>query len=57
MIAGRTIGAWMAAFTQPGGFTPDERSVLTTVARMLAQALSRAGVQEEQQELALGLQR
>ncbi|WP_030987978.1 ATP-binding SpoIIE family protein phosphatase [Streptomyces sp. NRRL S-1813] len=55
--AGRTIGAWMAAFTQPVAFTPDERSVLTTVARMLAQALARAGVQEEQQELALGLQR
>ncbi|MEW1749209.1 SpoIIE family protein phosphatase [Streptomyces angustmyceticus] len=55
--AGRTIGAWMAAFAQPVGFTPDERSVLTTVARMLAQALARAGVQEEQQELALGLQR
>ncbi|MEU5545041.1 SpoIIE family protein phosphatase [Streptomyces sioyaensis] len=55
--AGRTIGAWMAAFTQPVAFTPDERSVLTTVARMLAQALARAGMQEEQQELALGLQR
>lgn len=55
--AGRTIGAWMAGFAQPVTFTPDERSVLTTVARMLAQALARAGVQEEQQELALGLQR
>ncbi|MGW7572658.1 ATP-binding SpoIIE family protein phosphatase [Streptomyces sp. NPDC054765] len=55
--AGRTIGAWMAAFAQPVAFTPDERSVLTTVARMLAQALARAGVQEEQQELALALQR
>ncbi|MEV7465996.1 SpoIIE family protein phosphatase [Streptomyces kronopolitis] len=55
--AGRTIGAWMAAFLQPVAFTPDERSVLTTVARMLAQALARAGMQEEQQELALGLQR
>ncbi|MEU5210816.1 SpoIIE family protein phosphatase [Streptomyces sp. NPDC020742] len=55
--AGRTIGAWMAGFAQPVAFTPDERAVLTTVARMLAQALARAGVQEEQQELALGLQR
>ncbi|MGP8300603.1 ATP-binding SpoIIE family protein phosphatase [Streptomyces inhibens] len=55
--AGRTIGAWMAGFAQPVAFTPDERSVLTTVARMLAQALARAGMQEEQQELALGLQR
>lgn len=55
--AGRTIGAWMAAFRQPVAFTPDERSVLTTVARMLAQALARAGAQESQQELAVGLQR
>ncbi|MGX1755490.1 ATP-binding SpoIIE family protein phosphatase [Streptomyces lydicus] len=55
--AGRTIGAWMAAFAQPVAFTPDERAVLTTVARMLAQALARAGMQEEQQELALALQR
>ncbi|WP_438487147.1 ATP-binding SpoIIE family protein phosphatase [Streptomyces sp. S186] len=55
--AGRTIGAWMAGFAEPVAFTPDERSVLTTVARMLAQALARAGVQESQHELAVGLQR
>ncbi|CAM5267562.1 SpoIIE family protein phosphatase OS=Streptomyces tendae OX=1932 GN=GUR47_20625 PE=4 SV=1 [Streptomyces tendae] len=56
-VAGRTMGAWMAAFTYPVAFTPDERSVLTTVARMLAQALSRAGAAETQRELAEGLQR
>ncbi|MET7679270.1 SpoIIE family protein phosphatase [Streptomyces sp. NPDC005423] len=56
-VAGRTMGAWMAAFTYPVAFTPDERSVLTTVARMLAQALSRAGVQESERELTDGLQR
>ncbi|MCK7623828.1 SpoIIE family protein phosphatase [Streptomyces sp. RS10V-4] len=55
--AGRTIGAWMAGFAHPVAFTPDERAVLTTVARMLAQALARAGVQESQHELAVGLQR
>ncbi|MFI1201140.1 SpoIIE family protein phosphatase [Streptomyces sp. NPDC020883] len=55
--AGRTIGAWMAGFAEPVAFTPDERSVLTTVARMLAQALARAGVQESQHELAVRLQR
>ncbi|UNO41056.1 SpoIIE family protein phosphatase [Streptomyces sp. MST-110588] len=55
--AGRTIGAWMAAFGHPVAFTPDERSVLTTVARMLAQALARAGDQETQRELSVGLQR
>ncbi|MFI2370307.1 SpoIIE family protein phosphatase [Streptomyces sp. NPDC018833] len=57
IVAGRTIGAWMAAFRHPVAFTPDERSVLTTVARMLAQALARAGVAESERELSLGLQR
>ncbi|WP_371670218.1 SpoIIE family protein phosphatase [Streptomyces sp. NBC_00289] len=56
-VAGRTMGAWMAAFAHPVVFTPDERSVLTTVARMLAQALSRAGVAESERELTDGLQR
>ncbi|MEV5971810.1 SpoIIE family protein phosphatase [Streptomyces sp. NPDC051921] len=57
VVAGRTMGAWMAAFEHPVAFTPDERSVLTTVARMLAQALARAGVAESERELSLGLQR
>uniref|UniRef100_UPI001586EEA5 SpoIIE family protein phosphatase n=1 Tax=Streptomyces sp. TRM64462 TaxID=2741726 RepID=UPI001586EEA5 len=57
IVAGRTMGAWMAAFKYRVGFTPDERSVLTTVARMLAQALARAGVAESERELSLGLQR
>ncbi|MCX4644284.1 SpoIIE family protein phosphatase [Streptomyces sp. NPDC055059] len=57
IVAGRTIGTWMAAFAYPVSFTPDERSVLTTVARMLAQALSRAGITESERELTDGLQR
>ncbi|MFJ7042087.1 SpoIIE family protein phosphatase [Streptomyces sp. NPDC101112] len=57
IVAGRTMGAWMAGFTYPVTFTPDERSVLTTVARMLAQALSRAGAAETERELTDGLQR
>ncbi|MFC8831465.1 SpoIIE family protein phosphatase [Streptomyces sp. NPDC057137] len=57
IVAGRTMGAWMAAFKNPVTFTPDERSVLTTVARMLAQALARAEVTESERELSLGLQR
>ncbi|WP_326780877.1 SpoIIE family protein phosphatase [Streptomyces longwoodensis] len=56
-VAGRTMGAWMAGFAYPVAFTPDERSVLNTVARMLAQALSRAGAAETQRELTDGLQR
>ncbi|MFE2146125.1 SpoIIE family protein phosphatase [Streptomyces sp. NPDC059456] len=57
IVAGRTMGAWMAAFRHPVSFSPDERSVLTTVARMLAQALQRAGVAESERELTSGLQR
>ncbi|MFI7005865.1 SpoIIE family protein phosphatase [Streptomyces sp. NPDC050145] len=57
VVAGRTIGAWMAGFAYRVSFTPDERSVLTTVARMLAQALSRAGVAESERELTDGLQK
>ncbi|MET7713247.1 SpoIIE family protein phosphatase [Streptomyces sp. NPDC005407] len=57
IVAGRTMGAWMAAFKHPVAFTPDERSVLTTVARMLAQALARAEVADSERELSLGLQR
>ncbi|MFE7412392.1 SpoIIE family protein phosphatase [Streptomyces laurentii] len=57
VVAGRTTGAWMAAFKHPVAFTPDERAVLTTVARMLAQALSRAGTAESERALSLGLQR
>ncbi|MEU2895170.1 ATP-binding SpoIIE family protein phosphatase [Streptomyces sp. NPDC001273] len=55
--SGRTMGAWLAAFAYPVAFTPDERSVLTTVARMLAQALSRAGTAENERALTDGLQR
>ncbi|MEV4431920.1 SpoIIE family protein phosphatase [Streptomyces sp. NPDC049585] len=55
--AGQTIGAWMAGFSVPVSFTPDERSVLATVARMLAQALGRASVHESERELTVGLQR
>ncbi|OIK05691.1 ATP-binding SpoIIE family protein phosphatase [Streptomyces monashensis] len=56
-VAGHTMGAWLAAFTYPVAFTPDERAVLTTVARMLAQALSRASAVESERELTEGLQR
>ncbi|MET7286669.1 SpoIIE family protein phosphatase [Streptomyces sp. NPDC005573] len=54
---GRMMGAWLAAFSYPVAFTPDERAVLNTVARMLGHALSRAGADESQRELSEGLQR
>ncbi|MYS20357.1 Histidine kinase-like ATPase domain-containing protein [Streptomyces sp. DvalAA-14] len=55
-VAGATIGVWMAAFREPVEFTPEERSVLTTVARMMAQALARAGLHESERALSEGLQ-
>ncbi|MGV9580063.1 SpoIIE family protein phosphatase [Streptomyces sp. NPDC003509] len=55
--SGHTMGAWMAGFRHTVAFSPDERSVLNTVARMLAQALTRAGTAETERELSLGLQR
>ncbi|MEU1091217.1 SpoIIE family protein phosphatase [Streptomyces sp. NPDC005576] len=57
VVSGHTMGAWMAGFRQSVSFSPDERAVLTTVARMLAQALDRAGAAETERELSLGLQR
>ncbi|MGW1224324.1 ATP-binding SpoIIE family protein phosphatase [Streptomyces sp. NPDC001478] len=57
IVSGRTMGTWMAGFRHPVAFSPDERSVLTTVARMLAQALARAEAAESERELSLGLQR
>ncbi len=52
--AGRSAPGWRRS-PHPVAFTPDERSVLTTVARMLAQALARAGVQpRRERELARG---
>ncbi|MEU4264776.1 ATP-binding SpoIIE family protein phosphatase [Streptomyces argenteolus] len=57
IASGHTMGAWMAGFRHSVAFSPDERAVLTTVARMLAQALTRAGAAETERELSLGLQR
>src|SRR5882757_440303 len=55
-VAGATIGAWMSAFREPARFTPEERSVLTAVARMLAMALSRATQHDSERALSDGLQ-
>lgn len=57
IASGHTMGAWMAGFRHNVAFSPDERSVLTTVARMLAQALTRAGAADNERELSLGLQK
>lgn len=57
IASGHTMGAWMAAFGHSVAFSPDERAVLTTVGKMLAQALARAGAAETERELSLGLQK
>ncbi|SEM63605.1 SpoIIE family protein phosphatase [Streptacidiphilus jiangxiensis] len=55
--AGRTTGAWLAAFSEPVAFSSDERAVLGTVARMLSQALERAHSNESERALSRGLAR
>ena len=57
ITGGRTTGTWLAAFREPVRFTPEERSVLSTVARMLAHALERAHTNESERALSLGLRR
>jgi serine phosphatase RsbU (regulator of sigma subunit) len=57
VTAGRTVGAWLAAFATPVPFGPEERSVLSTVARMLAHALERAHTNESERALSRGLRR
>ncbi|WP_049566955.1 SpoIIE family protein phosphatase [Streptomyces sp. SBT349] len=57
VVAGRTIGVWLAAFASPVGFTIEDRSLLSTIARLLAQALSRAYLQDTERELTADLQR
>ncbi|MEV6104329.1 SpoIIE family protein phosphatase [Streptomyces sp. NPDC051940] len=54
---GEVIGVWMLAFREATAFTPEERAVLSTVARMLAQALARAYAHDVERDWAAGLQR
>ncbi|MQY10371.1 hypothetical protein SRB5_04790 [Streptomyces sp. RB5] len=54
---GEVIGVWMPAFRTPTSFSPEERGVLGTIARMLAQALSRAYAHDLERALAADLQR
>jgi serine phosphatase RsbU (regulator of sigma subunit)/anti-sigma regulatory factor (Ser/Thr protein kinase) len=55
--AGRTTGAWIAAFRDRVAFTSEERAILGTVARMLTQALERAHTNESERALSRGLAR
>ncbi|WP_059009914.1 ATP-binding SpoIIE family protein phosphatase [Streptomyces specialis] len=56
VVAGRTIGVWLAAFGHEVPFTIVERSTLSTIARMLAQALARISLADTERELTADLQ-
>ncbi|RAJ66615.1 serine phosphatase RsbU (regulator of sigma subunit) [Streptomyces sp. Amel2xB2] len=56
-VSRRVLGAWMVAFPEPMEFTREARALLTSVARMLAQALSRTSMHEMELQLSSGLQR
>lgn len=56
-VSNRVLGAWMIAFGEPLDFSTEERSMLTNVARMLAQAIARTSMHETELQLAAGLQR
>ncbi|WP_129841334.1 SpoIIE family protein phosphatase [Streptomyces sp. RFCAC02] len=55
-VGGRLIGVWLVAFSSPVAFTIDDRAMLTTLARLLAQALSRTFLQDTERELSADLQ-
>ncbi|MDT0320843.1 ATP-binding SpoIIE family protein phosphatase [Streptomyces millisiae] len=56
VVAGRIIGSWLVAFTYHVDFTVENRAMLSTLARLLAQALSRTFLQDTERELAADLQ-
>ncbi|GAA3847870.1 ATP-binding SpoIIE family protein phosphatase [Streptomyces sedi] len=56
VVAGRTIGVWLAAFDYALDFDWEERSTFSSIARMVAQALSRATLNDTERELSADLQ-
>ncbi|MFI7273888.1 SpoIIE family protein phosphatase [Streptomyces sp. NPDC049879] len=56
VVAGRIIGVWLVAFSSHVDFTIDNRAMLSTLARLLAQALSRTFLQDTERELTADLQ-
>ena len=56
VVAGRTLGVWMTAFTEPAAFTFEERVLLTGIARLLAQALARTFLHDTERQLTADLQ-
>lgn len=56
IASGRPVGTCILGFDQPRGFSPEERTVLTALAGLIAQALQRAQRYDTEAALARGLQ-
>ncbi|MYY03170.1 SpoIIE family protein phosphatase [Streptomyces sp. ATexAB-D23] len=56
IASGRHVGSCILGFDQPRGFSPEERTVLTALAGLIAQALERAQRYDAEAALARGLQ-
>ncbi|MCM9077778.1 MULTISPECIES: SpoIIE family protein phosphatase [Streptomyces] len=56
IASGRPVGSCILGFDAPRGFSPEERTVLTALAGLIAQALARARRYDSEVEVARGLQ-
>lgn len=56
IASGRPVGSCILGFDRPRGFSPEERTVLTALAGLIAQALRRARRYDNESALARGLQ-
>ncbi|MFG2292274.1 SpoIIE family protein phosphatase [Streptomyces sp. NPDC048603] len=56
IASGRPVGSCILGFDRPRGFSPEERTVLTALAGLIAQALDRAQRYESEAAVARGLQ-
>ncbi|WP_319213563.1 SpoIIE family protein phosphatase [Streptomyces sp. ME02-8801-2C] len=56
ITSGRPVGCFVLAFSHPHTFTAAERSILTPLAALIAQALDRARLYDAKHSLAHGLQ-
>ncbi|MHA4773231.1 SpoIIE family protein phosphatase [Streptomyces sp. MSC1_001] len=56
IASGRPVGSCILGFDRPRGFSPEERTVLTALAGLIAQALERARRYDSESAVARGLQ-
>ncbi len=57
VVSGRTVGVWLVSFDTRTDFGFEQRSLLATLARLIAQALARAFLHDTERELSDDLQR